>query len=303
MPNGDGITKSDRRQFLAAGAALVAAAAIAPAQSAPRKRSIQKAVGWGMIEGGATVSEKFALIKKLGFDGVELPSPSDLKLDEVAAALKEHSLGVSELVGSHHWNEPLSDPDAAVRAKGLAALETGLRECKQLGASSLLVVPAVVNANVSYDQAWARSILELKKLTPLEKELQVRIAIENVWNNFLLSPLEAVRYLDALGSEWVGWHFDVGNVINYGWPEQWVRILGKRIVRLHIKEFSRKKRDDQGLWKGFDVKLGDGDNDWPKVMAALDEVGYSGWATAEVSGGGEEELRDVAARMDRIFAS
>src|SRR5262245_35379826 len=120
----------DRRQFLAASSAvLFASSSRAPAQTAPRKRSIQKAVGWGMIEAGKTVGEKLALAKKVGFDGVELPSPSDLKLDEVAAALKEHSLGVSELVGSHHWNEPLSDPDAAVRAKGLAALETGLREC------------------------------------------------------------------------------------------------------------------------------------------------------------------------------
>lgn len=292
----------DRRALLAAGGVLALSAMARSQQPAPRKRSIKKAVGWEMIDAGATVGEKLALVKKLGFDGVELPSPSDLKLDEVEAALKEHALGVSELVGSHHWSEPLSDPDAAVRAKGLAALETGLRECKRLGASSLLVVPAVVNANVSYDQAWARSIPELKKLTPLAKELQVHITIENVWNNFLLSPLEAVHYLDALESDWVGWHFDVGNVINYGWPEQWIRILGKRIKKLHIKEFSRKKRNDEGLWKGFDVKLLDGDNDWPKVMAALDEVGYSGWGTAEVSGGGEAELRDVASRMDRIFA-
>jgi hexulose-6-phosphate isomerase len=294
----------DRRQFLGASSALLLAAAAGSQEKAtPRKRALKKAVGWGMIDAGKTAGEKLALVKKLGFDGVELPSPSDLNLDEIAAGLKEHALGVSELVGSHHWSEPLSDGDPGVRAKGLAALETGLRECKRLGATSLLVVPAVVNAKVSYDQAWDRSLTELKKLVPLAKELQVQITIENVWNGFLLSPLEAARYVDALESEWVGWHFDVGNVINFGWPEQWIRILGKRTKKLHIKEFSRKKRDDQGLWKGFDVKLCDGDNNWPAVMAALDEVGYAGWGTAEVNGGGEEELRDVAVRMDRIFAS
>jgi hexulose-6-phosphate isomerase len=295
----------DRRLFLGMSGALALAASLGAQdkQTPPRKRALKKAVGWDMIGAGKTAGAKLALIKQLGFDGVELPSPSDLNLDEIAAGLKANSLGVSELVGSHHWSEPLSDGDAAVRAKGLAALETGLRDCKKIGASSLLVVPAVVNANVSYDQAWERSLAELKKLVPLAKELEVHITIENVWNGFLLSPLEAARYVDALESDWVGWHFDVGNVINFGWPEQWIRILGKRIKKLHIKEFSRKKRNDEGLWKGFDVKLGDGDNNWPAVMAALDEVGYSGWGTAEVSGGGEDELRDVAARMDRIFAS
>jgi hexulose-6-phosphate isomerase len=137
---------------------------------------------------------------------------------------------------------------------------------------------------------------------PLAGELGIRIAFENVWNSFLLSPLEAARYVDELDSPLVGWYFDVGNVVNYGWPEQWVRILNKRIFKLDIKEFSRAKRDSEGLWKGFGVKLLEGDCDWPAVMAALDEIGYRGWATAEVAGGDEPRLRDIADRMDRIFA-
>ena len=102
----------------------------------------------------------------------------------------------------------------------------------------------------------------------------------------------------------VGWHFDVGNVITFGWPEQWIRILGKRIQKLHIKEYSRKKRDDQGLWKGFDVPFLEGDNNWPAIMRALDEIGYQGWGIAEQPGGNTPEgLKDLSERMTRIFAS
>src|SRR5437764_102613 len=138
--------------------------------------------------------------------------------------------------------------------------------------------------------AWAPNALsetnhsqkrQIRKAVPLAEELGVKIAVENVWNQFLLSPLEAARYVDEFKSPAVGWHFDVGNVINYGWPEQWIRILGKRIQKLHIKEFSRKKRDSEGLWKGFEVPLGEGDNNWPAVMQALDDIGYHGWAMAE----------------------
>ena len=130
----------------------------------------------------------------------------------------------------------------------------------------------------------------------------MRIAVENVWNNFILSPLEANRYLDEIASEWVGWHLDLGNLLIYGWPEQWARILGPRVLQLHIKEYSRKKLDDDGRWDGFGVELGDGDNDWPAIMRALDDIGYDGWAIAEVAGGDAARLKDVSARMDRCFA-
>jgi hexulose-6-phosphate isomerase len=258
---------------------------------------------FGMVEGSGTLLEKFATVKAAGFEGVELDSPSNLHADEVLEAMKKTGLEVSGVVDSVHWKDTLADPDPAVRARGLAGLETALRDAKKYRATSVLLVPAVVNAKIAYDEAWERSQAEIKKVLPLAAELEVSISIENVWNHFLLSPLEAVRYVDAFASPWVGWHLDVGNVINTGWPEQWIRILGKRIRRLHIKEFSRKKRDDEGLWKGFDVELGKGDDDWPAVMAALDAVGYEGWGSAEVAGGGAERLRVVAAQMDAIFAT
>ena len=190
-----------------------------------------------------------------------------------------------------------------MRAEGRRALEIALHDAKAYGATTVLLVPAVVNKEVSYDDAYERSQTEIRKVLPLAEELDVKIAIENVWNNFLLSPLEAARYIDDFDHPMIGWYFDVGNIVNYGWPEHWIHVLGRRILKLDIKEFSRKKRDDEGLWKGFDVKLLEGDCDWPAVMKALDEIGYSGWASAEVPGGGEERLREITERMDRILVS
>ena len=166
-----------------------------------------------------------------------------------------------------------------------------------------MLVPAVVNKQVSYADAYVRSQAEIRKALPLAEELKIKIAVENVWNQFLLSPLEAARYVDEFKSPWVGWHLDIGNLITFGWPEHWIKVLGKRIVKLHIKEFSRKKRDEEGLRAGFNVNLWEGDCDWPSIMKALDEVGFQGWGSAELSGGGRERLKDISERMDRIYES
>lgn len=292
-----------RREFLAAsGASLLLAPFARAAGAEPPRRDIKKAVKLGMVAGDLSLEEKFRLLKELGFDGVEIDSPSDLDLDEVAAARDKSGLAVPGVVDSAHWRRPFSDPDAGVRAEGCAALETALRAAERVGASTVLVVPAVVSAAVPYDAAYTRSQAEIRQLLPLAQELGVKIAFENVWNHFLLSPLEAARYVDEFESDCVGWYFDVGNVVNTGWPEQWIRILGRRILKLDVKEFSRKKRDDEGLWRGFDVEIGEGDCGWPAVMAALDEIGFQGWATAEVGGGNRARLEDIAARMDRVLA-
>jgi hexulose-6-phosphate isomerase len=113
--------------------------------------------------------------------------------------------------------------------------------------------------------------------------------------------LELVRYIDEFRSPWIGAYFDVGNIVTYGWPEHWIRTLDQRILKLDIKEFSRKKQESEGLRKGFRVKLGEGDCDWPAVRQALADIGYTGWATAEVPGGGPERLQEIAERMDRIL--
>jgi hexulose-6-phosphate isomerase len=295
-----------RRTFLKSTAAGLAGLALpgftASAVAGPhRTRRLKKALKFGMVEEDLSVMDKFKLLQSLGFDGVELDSPSTLDPDEVLAARDATGLPIPGVVDSVHWQKPLSDPDPAVRAEGLAGLETALREARLYGATTVLLVPAVVNKQVSYADAYTRSQAEVRKVLPLAEEVGVKIAFENVWNNFLLSPLEFARYIDEFENPWVGAYFDIGNIVTYGWPEHWIRTLGPRILKLDVKEFSRKKRDDEGFRKGFGVELGEGDCDWPAVNAALADIGYEGWAAAEVPGGDRSRLRDISERMDRIL--
>lgn len=299
-----------RREFLIRGSATLALAAggaqlpaaDAPPASAPTKRPIQKGIMWGTVGFKGSVADKMKAIKAAGFEGVEMMSHMDA--DEVLKARDGAGLKIPSVCCAHHWDKPLSDPDPKTREEGLASLKQSLRDAKRYGASSVLLVPAVVNQEISYAEAYTRSQAEIRKAIPLAEELGVKIAIENVWNNFLLSPLEAARFVDEFNSPAVGWHFDVGNVINYGWPEHWIRALGKRIQKLHIKEFSRKKADKEGRWAGFAVPLLEGDNNWPAVMQALDDVGYHGWAITEQGGGDTlEGLQDLAQRLGKILSS
>lgn len=302
----------NRREFIRKGSRALALAAVAPAAlaadqvtltgaSSP-KRSLKKGIMWGTVGVKGSVLEKMKAVKQAGFDGAEMNSHMDQ--DEVVRARDEAGLLIPSVCGVHHWSKPLSHPNPKVREEGLEALKQTLRDAKRYGASSVLLVPAVVNKEVSYADAYTRSQAEIRKAIPLAEELGVKIACENVWNQFLLSPLEAARYVDEFNSPAVGWHFDVGNILTYGWPEQWIRILGKRIQKFHIKEFSRKKRDSEGLWKGFDAKLLEGDNDWPAVMKAVDEIGYTGWTITEQGGGDTPEgLHDLFVRLEKILAS
>ena len=301
----------NRREFVQTGATALTLAALAPSAlaaemqapaTAASGRTVRKGIMWGTVGVKGSVLEKMKAIKEAGFEGTEMMSHMDQ--DEVLRARDETGLALPSVCGRDHWGKPLSDPDPKVRAEGLEALKQTLRDAKRYGASSVLLVPGVVSKEVSYADAYTRSQAEIRKAVPLAEELGVKIAIENVWNHFLLSPLEAARYVDEFQSPAVGWHFDVGNILNYGWPEQWIRILGPRIQKLHIKEFSRKKRDNQGLWKGFDVQLLDGDNDWPAVMKAVDAIGYHGWAITEQGGGDSPEgLKNLVQRLEKILAS
>src|SRR6266446_2922762 len=298
-----------RREFLKSGATAVTLAALVPTAlcvdadlPTTTKRPIRKAIMWATVGLKGSVLEKMQAIKEAGFAGTEMMSHMDQ--EEVLRARDKTGLVIPSVCGTHHWGKPLSDPNPKVREEGLEALKQTLRDGKRYGATSVLLVPAVVNKEVSYNDAYRRSHDEIAKAVPLAEDLGVKIAIENVWNQFLLSPLEAARYVDEFNSPAVGWHFDVGNVINYGWPEQWIRILGKRIQKLHIKEYSRKRRDNEGLWKGFQVPFLEGDNDWPAIMKALDDIGYNGWGIAEQGGGDTlEGLKDLSTRMTKIFAS
>src|SRR5215831_5838362 len=285
----------NRRDFLRISGSALALTTVAPdafaaeekTSSAATQLKLKKGIMWATVGMKGSLVEKMKAIKGAGFEGVEMMS--HMNQEEVLRARDEAGLVIPSVCGSHHWEKPLSHPDAKVRQEGVAALQQTLRDAKRYGASSVLLVPAVVNKDISYGDAYTRSQAEIRKAVPLAEDLGVKIAIENVWNQFLLSPLEAARYVDEFNSPAVGWHFDVGNVITYGWPEQWIHILGKRIQKLHIKEFSRKKRDNEGLWKGFNVDLLEGDNNWPAVKKALDDIGYQGWGITEQGGGNTPE--------------
>jgi hexulose-6-phosphate isomerase len=300
----------DRRTFLAAAAATVGTAAtsrVSLASPGRSPRTLRKAVMLGMIAEGDTIMDKFQIARDCGLQGLEVDSPSKLSADELLAAQEKTGVKIHGLVNSVHWSVPLNNPDPVARAKCVEAIRTNIKESVLFGATSILLVPAVVRDGMPYDDAYRITQEEIRKVLPEAEKAGVKISIENVWNNFLLSPLEAARYVDELASPAAAWHFDIGNVINTGYPDQWIRVLGARIHRLHIKDFSRKKRDAEGLWKGFNVELGEGDAGWPKVMAALDVIGYSTdpagrWATAEVGGGDRKRIAQVSEQMDKLFA-
>lgn len=292
-----------RRAFLkiAAGAA-VAAALVPPAFAAP-KRALRKAIMYSTIGVKGTVLEKFRAMKAAGFDGVE--PMGAMNRDEVVAALKETGLQAASVCDHIHWVKPLSAPDEATRKIGFDGLVHSLHDAHAYGATSVLLVPGVARNGVTYQQCFERSIVEIKKAIPVARDLGVKIAIENVGNDFIQTPEQAVDYLDAIGSEWVAWHFDIGNVGRRGpAAEQWIPLLGKRINRIHIKDYSAAPPDAAGKVAAR-PKLLDGDTNWPAVMAALDKVGYAGWAISEQPGNQAadvETARDLAQRMDRIFA-
>ncbi|MFI4897599.1 MAG: sugar phosphate isomerase/epimerase family protein [Phycisphaerales bacterium JB059] len=304
----------DRRAFLAraAGAAAcgVLAGGVRGAVEAPAPRArFRKALKFGMIGGGQSVREKFAMARDAGFEGVEMDSPGPLDLEEVLRAKEATGIETPGVVDSVHWNAPLSHPEEDVRRRGREGLETAIRDCRALGGTTVLLVPAVVNAGVSPADAWRRSMRELERVAPIASEAGVSVAIENVWNNFLLSPSAAARYVDeANGHTPAGadpvyaWYFDVGNIWRHGWPQHWIRELGERIARIDVKGYSRAKADKAGAWAGFGVEIGEGDLPWDEVNVALDEIRYGGWITAEVGGGGADRLRAISGQMDRVFA-
>jgi L-ribulose-5-phosphate 3-epimerase len=297
----------NRRTFLgnaammSAGLTALPGIANAVSMGSITEHPILKSLKYGMIGIDGTLLEKFTLAKACGFDGVELDSPSDWDIDQVLEAKAITGLEVPGVVLSTHWNKPFNHPDAQIRNDANKALDKALHDCKALGGTTVLVVPAVVNGSMGYAEAYDRSIEEISRHVSTAEELGVSIAFENVWNNFLLSPIEASSYVDAFKSDNVGWYFDIGNIVNYGYPDQWIRTLGKRILKLDVKDFSRQKRNDEGLWKGFSVGIGDGDSDWIGVCKALTDIDYKGWASAEVGGGGKDQLSDIARRMDSVF--
>jgi len=259
-----------------------------------KDRKWRKALKIGMLPGNIPDAEKFKLARKCGFDGIDGEPINDLNAAREQGKLaREAGVPIHGLVFGG-WHAPFSDPNPDVVKKGLEGMKTALRCANAMDASTVLLVPAIVNENVGYADAYKRSQEHIRKLLPLADEMKVVIAIENVWNKFLLSPLEFARYVDEFESRWVRAYFDVGNVIIYGYAQDWIRTLGKRIVKIDLKDFKR-----QGYkW----TNLLDGDVNWLEVCRALDEVGFEGYMTAELDAGDEAYLTDLAKRIDKIFA-
>ena len=287
----------DRRSFVKASAWALAGSAVprgvaAGAALAAAPGRWHKAFMLGNITKGP-VLPAFQLLKEAGFEGVELISPNQLDLQEVLAARDKTGLVIHGVSGGRHWQEPLSDPDPEVVERGLAAIRQEFLDCKAYSGTTVLVVPAIVNKKVSYREAYAQSQENIRKLIPFAEQSGVKIAIEEVWNKFLLSPVEFARYVDEFSSPWVGAYFDVGNVVEYGYPEEWIHELGKRILKIHVKEYAKPKR--------FDYKLGEGEIDWAAVHQALVDIGYEGWISAEVGYGDLAAMKDVVRRMNQLL--
>jgi hexulose-6-phosphate isomerase len=257
---------------------------------------IKKGLVLDMLPAKLTYAERMKMARDVGFEVVQAPTTPDVhEAEEMKEAADSVGMRIDSVMNMDHWQYPLSSADPAVVEKSLAGMRTSLHNAKLWGSDAVLLVPAVVNAQTSYREAWARSQAQIRKLLPLAEELKIFIAIEEVWNKFLLSPLEMATYIKEFQSPWIQAWFDVGNVMLYGYPQDWIRTLGKSIVKVHLKDFKREK--DGYEW----VNLGDGDVDWPAVREAFRNTGYSGSAICELDAGDEPYLRDLSRRVDRLL--
>ncbi|MEO8027549.1 MAG: sugar phosphate isomerase/epimerase family protein [Bryobacteraceae bacterium] len=288
-----------RRRFVALAAAMTAAGTNAASAA---RLPIRKAVWFGMLPGDLPVDDRFKLARDCGFEAIECPTqPEAAKAEEFRKASQQSGLKIHSVMNQAHWSSPLSSSNPDVVDKSMKGMEASLANAELWGADTVLLVPAVVNPDTSYAQAWERSQTQIRKLIPLAEKRKVIIGIEEVWNKFLLSPLEMARYVDEFQSPWIRAYFDVGNVVLYGYPQDWIRTLGKRIIKLHIKDFSFKR--DPNLKKAVAdwTPLREGEINWKEVHRALSDIGYSGTATLEIAGGGEAYLKEANRRFDLIL--
>jgi hexulose-6-phosphate isomerase len=282
----------------AAGPAFAEAAA--GRQPASPASSIRKSTLINMLPKDLPYAGRFAMAREAGFDAIEMQTiarPEEAA--EIHEAAKAAGLRIHSVMNMDHWRLPLSSSDADVVTRSVQGMETSLRNAALWGADTVLLVPAVVDAATAYRDAYQRSQRVIReRLLPMARDLKVIIAVEEVWNKFLLSPMEFARYVDEFDSPWLKAYFDVGNVVIYAFPQDWIRTLGPRIVKVHLKDFNFDRPNGRFTWK----PIGEGDIDWLEVRRALRDVGYAGYVTTEVAGGDAAYLKDVAARVDRFLA-
>jgi L-ribulose-5-phosphate 3-epimerase len=299
---------NDRRTFLKILAAAVGTAGYAgrarSGQATPpgsaKSGTIKKSILISLLPKDRPYAERFAIARDAGFEAIEMQTITNgEEAAEIREASKKADLRVHSVMNMDHWRLPLSSSDPDVVSRSVQGMETSLRNAALWGADTVLLVPAVVDAKTSYRDAYSRSQRVIReRLLPMARDLKVVIAVEEVWNKFLLSPLEFARYVDEFESPSVRAYFDVGNVVLYAFPQDWIRTLGPRIVKIHLKDFNLDRQNGRFTWKN----IGEGDIDWPEVRRALNEIGYSGYVTTEVQGGDAAYLKDLAGRVDRFLA-
>lgn len=247
----------------------------------------------GGLSGEMKIEEAARVTREAGFDGIELalsakgeltPETPDREVEKLRKTVVDQDIEIASLASVLTWDYPLTSDDPDTRKKSIKIVKRGLETASILQTDAFLVIPGAVdiffNPNepvVAYDVAYSRLREALDELVPFAEKAGVSIALENVWNRFLLSPLEVRDLVDAYSSNRLGVYFDTANVMSTGYPQQWISILGKRIHRVHFKDFSRAV----GTADGF-VDLLEGDVDWPAVMSALNAIGYDGFCTAEL---------------------
>jgi len=293
-----------RRDLLKTSAAVPLSAWLEAARAGRRQpqapSAIKRAVLVSMLPKELSWQDRFALAKAVGFDGIEMQTMADqAQAEQVARASEATGLVIHSVMNSDHWRYPLSSPDPEVVGKSVEGMKTSLKNAALWKAGVVLLVPAVVDATTGYADAWARSVPVIRdQLLPVADGAGVQIGIEEVWNKFLLSPLEFNRYVDEFKSPLVKAYFDVGNVVFYGYPQDWIRTLGRRITRVHLKDFTLDRGKGTFEWKN----LGEGDIDWVEVRKALADAPNVSWVTTEIDGGDKAYLTDVLARVDRFLA-
>ena len=281
----------DRRHFVQTSSLMLAGASAlsvpfvsaAPAQNSNR---IKKAVGWEMILEDLSPEDKLKLAKDVGFEGIEINSQQVKKgLDPKVLAKASEKVGIPI-----HGISNASQPD----------LKAAIDEAEVYGATSVL---HVVRANPagSFMENYRKTQDLIRAAASHAEKKRIHLLVENVWATYLIEPLTMARFIDEIGSEFVKSYFDVGNVMRWGYPQHWIEVLGKRIVKIHIKEYNLKVAMKDGMGKGFDFPLGQGDIDWKRVCEELKAIGFRSWATAEVRGGKRERLADIATQMDRVL--
>ncbi len=291
-----------RREFLATPAAAFAQ----PAE--PFIKSICNAI----FAPGTPLAEQFRLARAAGFRAIEVRLAGELSPDtpredaeRIGEAARKAGVAIASLwVSNALAQTPLNHPDETVRARGVAAIRKSIEVCRAVGCGAMLIVPGRLGDGakfrVGYQDTWDRVSAELKKCIPDAEAAKVCLTPENVWNKFLVSPLEMKAFVDQFSSPWLQSHFDIGNVMQFGYPQDWINTLGPRIKRVHVKDYKLSARAEQGRF----VDLLEGDVEWKEVIAALTRAGYRGFLSPEYGyrSNDSEYLIKVSKALDQILA-